>query len=1079
MGKDDAAPAVTAPATPPRRRRRPLRKALLAFALILGAGVLLVWYERFRIAETLIERELAARGIEASYRIEEITPTRQVLSQIVLGDPARPDLTIERLVVRITPRLGFPRITGIRAVRPVLRGSFRDGELSFGALDPLLLGEGEAPFAFPDLVLAIDDGRAWFATDAGAIGVSIDGDGHLRSGFAARLFAAAPALAAGGCALEVATLHGRVSIDAERPRFSGPLRFDALGCGGEGGVSIEGGKLTLALGAPRTLDRIDGRARIALGPLSVPDARLAALAGRGDFTWRAGGLTASYDLEGRDLVSGPIRIVDLESAGLLRARRNFARVQIEGELAGRGIAPGDDIEAALAAAQAAGEGTLAAPLLARIRRELASESRGSALAASYNARIEGERFALSVPEALVRGRSGAPLLTLSSGRLRAGPGEGGEEGGEGGPLLAGNFASRGTGLPRIAGRFAQGPGGTTQLDLVMAEYAAGLARLAVPELALARDAAGAWRFSGRLRASGPLPGGTAQALAVPLSGRWSEAGGLALWPDCTRFTFARLAIADLTLDGDALTLCPPRGSAIVESGPGGLNIAAGAPSLDLVGRIGGTRIAIASGPVGLAWPGTLTAGEVDVSLGPRETASRFTIEDLTANLSREIGGRFDGADISLNAVPLDLADASGRWRYAGNRLTLSDGAFTLLDRGEVDRFRPLAARDATLTLARNTITAVAALREPRTDALVTNVSLEHDLATGTGFADLVVPSLTFDDSLQPTDLTDLALGIVALVDGTVTGSGRIDWNERDTTSTGRFSADDLDFAAAFGPVEGASGTIVFTDLIGLTTAPDQRIRVRAFNPGIEVYGGEVAIGLREGTFVDLAGATWPFLGGTLTVRPLTLTLGAAEQRGYILDLSGLDVARFIERMELENLFATGLLDGTVPIIFGADGDGRIEGGFLQSRPPGGNLAYVGHLTYEDLTPVADFAFDTLRSLDYEEMRIGMDGSLSGELVTRVALEGVSQGAGTKRNFITRRLAEIPIRLLVNVRAPFYRLIASLRSLYDPSAVRDPRELGLVGPDGTIIRRETDADAVEALDDVREADIQRPESETPP
>ena len=136
---------------------------------------------------------------------------------------------------------------------------------------------------------------------------------------------------------------------------------------------------------------------------------------------------------------------------------------------------------------------------------------------------------------------------------------------------------------------------------------------------------------------------------------------------------------------------------------------------------------------------------------------------------------------------------------------------------------------------------------------------------------------------------------------------------------------------------------------------------------------------------------------------------------------------------------------------------------LTSRSPGGNVAYVGQLTYEDMGAITNFAFQTLRSLDYRQMRIGMNGPLTGELVTRVALEGVQQGEGAKTNFITRKLAKLPIRLVVNVRAPFYRLIGSLRSLYDPSAVRDPRDLGLINSTGEVIRRQTDQDAVEARD----------------
>jgi hypothetical protein len=81
------------------------------------------------------------------------------------------------------------------------------------------------------------------------------------------------------------------------------------------------------------------------------------------------------------------------------------------------------------------------------------------------------------------------------------------------------------------------------------------------------------------------------------------------------------------------------------------------------------------------------------------------------------------------------------------------------------------------------------------------------------------------------------------------------------------------------------------------------------------------------------------------------------------------------------------------------------------------------------------------------MRIGVDGALAGEIVTRVRIDGVTQGAGAKQNYFTRQIGKLPIRFNINVRAPFQRLLRSFRSLYDPSYVTDPRELGLVDQDG--------------------------------
>ena len=330
---------------------------------------------------------------------------------------------------------------------------------------------------------------------------------------------------------------------------------------------------------------------------------------------------------------------------------------------------------------------------------------------------------------------------------------------------------------------------------------------------------------------------------------------------------------------------------------------------------------------------------------------------------------------------------------------------------------------------------------------VVALELTHDLSRGTGSADLAIPGIAFGDALQPVDLTPLALGVVANVEGVVRGDARLDWGPRALTSTGRFSSDDLDFAAAFGPVRGASGTIAFTDLLGLTTAPGQRVAVRSVNPGIEVTDGSVALNLRDGELLTVEGGHWPFLGGTLTLRRVPITLGAAEARRYTLDVRGLEAARFIERFELGNVAATGTFDGTLALVFDARGNGRIEDGVLVSRAPGGSLSYIGELSYEDLGLVANFAFQSLRSLRFQRMRIAMDGPLAGQLVTRIRLDGVAQGPGAQSNILTREIAKLPLRFDININAPFYQLLNSLRSLYDAEYLRDPRELGLIDKAG--------------------------------
>lgn len=538
-----------------------------------------------------------------------------------------------------------------------------------------------------------------------------------------------------------------------------------------------------------------------------------------------------------------------------------------------------------------------------------------------------------------------------------------------------------------------------------------------------------------------------RALALPISGNYSVSGGLSMWRQCTRVGFERLAMANLVAERQSLTLCPAPGRSILSADGRGLRIAAGTPSLALTGTLAGTPIRIASGPVGAAFPGALSAKDLDITLGAAESANRFTIANLDAVIGKNITGRFSDADIRLFSVPIDLTGTTGSWDYTGGTLTLSDSAFTASDRSVTQRFKPLLARGASLTLADSIVLANAQLREPASGREVVRVAIRHNLSDARGFADLAVDSLRFDGSLQPEQLTEYAKGVIANADGVITGTGRIDWNSQAVTSSGSFSSQSFDFAAAFGPVKGASGTVRFTDLLNLTTAPKQVLQVASINPGIEVKDGEVLFSIREGTIVSVLGGRWPFMGGTLLLEPVELNLGEAEVRAYVLTIQGLDAAQFIAQMELGNLSATGMFDGEIPLVFDAMGNGSIRGGWLVARAPGGNVSYVGELTYEDMTPMVNFAFDALRSLDYQEMRIGMDGPLSGELVTRVRFDGVRQGSEAKRNFFTRQINDLPIRFNVNIRAPFYQLITSVKAMYDPAFIKDPRDLGLISGGG--------------------------------
>ena len=275
------------------------------------------------------------------------------------------------------------------------------------------------------------------------------------------------------------------------------------------------------------------------------------------------------------------------------------------------------------------------------------------------------------------------------------------------------------------------------------------------------------------------------------------------------------------------------------------------------------------------------------------------------------------------------------------------------------------------------------------------------------------------------------MGDAANVDGTIFGDGLIDWDAQGVRSTGKVSTRGMNLAAAFGPVEGLTTEIVFTDLLGLETGPAQLAEIASVNPGVPALGGQVSYRLLPDRRVAIESGRWPFAGGELILEPTILDFEVESERHLTFRVIGVHADKLLEGYDFQNLRVTGVFDGTLPMIFNQDG-GRIVGGSLISREGGGEVSYLGELTYKDMGVFANYAFNALRSIRYSTLTVGVGGDLDGEIVTDISFTGLQQGSLAKRNFITRQLARIPIKFNVSVTAQFMMLIGSIRGSYDPN-----------------------------------------------
>ncbi|GAO78827.1 YdbH domain-containing protein [Sphingopyxis sp. C-1] len=995
--------------------------------LTAGAVTILIagaWLAREPIADEFIRDQLDSRGVPARYTIDRIGFRSEILSNIVIGDPKHPDLIARKVEVLLGYGWQGPYVSGINADGVRLYGRFVDGRLSFGSLDKFRDPESKDPFALPDLSVALRDARARVETPWGNIGAALNGGGNLRRDFTGKLALVAPTIVAAGCRADDVSFYGAVLVRNVRPQLVGPLRGRALTCA-DSGVSAASPQVALDLSLSEDLQSWKGKAdasitRLVAGPVAAD--RMGLLA-RFDGTALQTKLdvdAAMARLRGADFAADTVKLEARGSVGSaapkLDGRISFARASGSTDLrrslneSARGLA-GTPV------------GPLAAKAMAAFSRVLADASGSAGFA------IAGEgptaRVDLIAPE--LTSASGARFTGSADSRI--GYLYGAEEPAV---IATGSWSIAGGDLPSGTLRLDRSAEGRVTGLASLDPYSADGARLSLTPVRFSGGAGGLLRFATTAALSGPLAGGRVERLTVPLNGFLAPTGALAFDGGCSRVAADRIEVSGFRLGRSSVDLCSRPGASLLSAGPDGLRGDIRIPRIDLRGTSGSSPFSLTSGPASIdlaamRW----SLARADVRLGEGESVTHLAAASLNGRATpKGMAGDLRGASGKIGAVPLNMSEIGGQWRFEKGALTL-DGGLLLTDAAPEPRFFPLVSNDANLRFANGIIEAKAGFNERKTGTKILDTLIRHRLSDSSGSADLTVKELRFSEAFQPDQLTSLALGVVANVQGSVVGDGRIEWTADGVTSRGTFATADTSLAAAFGPVTGLTTTISFDDLIGLKTAPGQIAKVKEINPGIPVLDGEIEYRLLGDNRVRVEGGSWPFGGGKLLLHPTTLDFSAANARRLSFDIVGVDAAVFLQSFGFDNINATGVFDGTLPVEFDGLG-GRIVNGRIDSRGGGGTLAYVGELSNRNLGTIANFAFGALRSLKYDDLTIILNGDLDGEMVTDIRFGGVGQGEGATRNFLISQVAKLPLIFNVKIRAPFRQLLTSAKGFYDPS-----------------------------------------------
>ncbi len=1010
-------------------RRHRLGRTIGLFFAGIGAILLLallgVWLARKPIASNILAGELNRRGVRATYHLDRIGLRTQRISNLVIGDPAHPDLTAHSAQVEMRIKIdGGTEVYRIVARGVRLRGRVVGNRVSWGDVDKLLPKprNPDTPFRLPDVAVDLADATIALGTPYGPLGIAVAGQGNLTGGFRGRMAAASPRLDAGKCGLVDMHAAVDVSIVARRPHVTGPLKAQSFACP-QSKLTLAQPRLDLDSDFSEAFGSFDGTGRLATPSLLAGANGLAHLVANVSFKGTATSASGAIDLAARQarLASIFANATRLNGRYQLDARQGRIALVARYDARRANLAPATlaSVTAPLRAAAATPVGPIAAAVAGALSRTVSGfDATGSLRLVNFPGggavRIEtADARSPAGARIQIAGRDGISYY-WPSGRLR----------------VDSRIATNGGGLPTARIDLRQPRNGAPASgEARFAPYVLAGSRLELAPVRFAAARDGSTQVTTTALLDGPFKGGRVEGLRVPIDGRLGGPSGLSFGHACLDTRFQSLRVGAMRLGPASVPLCPLAG-AIVAQRPGGkLQLGAVANHVALGGRMGNSPVSILALRARLLGTDRFDATDVRMRLGRAESPVLLATRQLDGRIGKTLSGTFAGGNGTIGKVPLAMSEAQGRWAF-GKSLVV-DGALTVSDRSEKRKFYPLVTDNVHFVLAGNDITTTGTLRHPASGTPVTNVTIAHRLSSGQGRAVLDVPGIRFRIGvLQPEQLTPLSEGVIALVDGTVRGQGRIEWAGTKVTSTGDFATQATDLAAAFGPVTGIRGTIHFTDLLGLETAPGQRLTLASVNPGIVVENGTLTYQLLPGQLVLIQRGEWPFMSGRLVLRETTLNLAKPTPKRLTFEVEALNANTLVESFGFKEIGATGIFDGVLPMIFDESG-GRIVGGRLDSRAPGGSLSYVGIVTRADLGMFGNIAFNALRDLRFRSMIVRLDGDLAGEFATRLTVDEVALGNNKTQRIVRSLLKKLPFKFNVSIRGPFRTLIGTAKSFRDP------------------------------------------------
>jgi hypothetical protein len=158
------------------------------------------------------------------------------------------------------------------------------------------------------------------------------------------------------------------------------------------------------------------------------------------------------------------------------------------------------------------------------------------------------------------------------------------------------------------------------------------------------------------------------------------------------------------------------------------------------------------------------------------------------------------------------------------------------------------------------------------------------------------------------------------------------------------------------------------------------------------------------------------LGGTVSGNDMVYDLNS-NTNSFLIKASDIDLSEIVKTQQLEGIFATGRLDGILPIEIDARGI-HVENGGFSNKLRAGTIRYSPEAGTDALkqNPLTGIALDALKDFRYSHLQAGVNYLPDGLLSIKLELKGISPALDTDR----------PVHLNINTEQNLVSLLKSLR-----------------------------------------------------